>query len=335
MTAPFLTPTRPEFVITTPAPDRDTLSARHAAIAEALALNPTPDDLLRLKRDIVALFREADAAVVQAQAFKESVKELVAQWKLVNGPSSDRITPSSSPQVPQPTSGPGTPTASAPEASRVESSVPSRATPRVSERIDHLGASTFVEKGWSKLSVGDAAGAEVALRRALELSPFDSEAATLLGWAQMMQEQYDAALVTFNQVLARDPQHALARTNVGYICLRTQQYGEAIEHLSLAIRSDSDKKATLYSHLYLGMVYREREMFDDAELFFLRTLELGPNMLQAWYELGRSRWFAGRHEEAKQAWRAGAEANKFNPWGKRCAEMLRHIEEGGAPPRAD
>jgi len=333
MTAPFFTPTRPEFVIATPLTDREMLSARHAAITEALSLNPTPDDLLQLKQDIVALFREADAALVQAQAFKESVKELVAHWKRVNGQPVDATTPSSSPVVQAlPTTSASAP---APDASPVETRATERPTPRVSERIDHLGASTFVEKGWSKLSVGDAVGAEVALRRALELSPFDSEAATLLGWAQMMQEQYDAALVTFNQVLTRDPQHALARTNVGYICLRTQQYGEAIEHLSLAIRSDSDKKATLYSHLYLGMVYREREMFEDAELFFLRTLELGPNMLQAWYELGRSRWFAGRYEDAKQAWRAGAEANKFNPWGKRCAEMLRHIEEGGAPPRTD
>ncbi len=309
MTAPLHTLPPSVSTIAPPLPDRDELSARFAAIEVALASDPTPDERVQLKQEIVSLFRDADAVLVQAQTFKESVKELVAQWKRLN----DQL-----------------PVGSTPLSNGVAS-----ATPRVSQRIDHLGASTFVEKGWSKLSVGDAVGAEVALRRALELSPADTEAATLLGWAQMMQEQYDAALVTFNQVLSRDPQHALARTNVGYICLRTQKYGEAIEHLSLAIRIDSDKKATLYSHLYLGMVYREREMFEDAELFFRRTLELGPNMLQAWYEMGRSRWFAGRFDDAKDAWRAGAEANKFNPWGKRCAEMLTHIEQGGAPPRAD
>ncbi len=295
--------------IVTPLPDSESLARRFAAIDDALSANPSAERRADLKQDIIALFRDADAALTQLQVFKESVKDLVAQWKHLDGSN-------------------GMPTPAL--ASR-----PVRETPTVSQRIDHLGASTFVEKGWSKLSLGDAAGAEVALRRALDLSPDDNEAATLLGWAQMMQQQYDAALVTFNQVLARDPQHALARTNVGYISLRTGHYGEAIEHLSLAIRLDTDKKATLYSHLYLGMVYSEREMYDDAELFFQRTLELGPNMLQAWYELGRSRWFAGQFDAARDAWRAGAEANKFNPWGKRCAEMLTHIEEGGAPPRTD
>jgi tetratricopeptide (TPR) repeat protein len=210
---------------------------------------------------------------------------------------------------------------------------PTTARPAVSARVDHLGASTFVEKGWSKLSLGDAAGAEVALRRALELAPGDSEAEALLGWAQMLQEQYDSALLTFHNVLLRNPQHALARTNVGYICLRKKIYGEAIEHLSGAIRQGTDRKATLYAHLYLGMVYREREMYDDAEPFFRRALELGPNLLQSWYELGRARWFAGRRDDAMHAWREGATANKFNPWGKRCAETIALVEQGGAPPR--
>jgi tetratricopeptide (TPR) repeat protein len=140
-------------------------------------------------------------------------------------------------------------------------------------------------------------------------------------------------LLTFHNVLMRDPQNTLARTNVGFICLRKKIYGEAIEHLSRAIRLDTDRKATLYAHLYLGMVYREREMYDDAEPFFLRALELGPNLIQAWYELGRTRWFAGRRTEALDAWRQGAEANKFNPWGKRCAETVEQAAQGHAPPR--
>jgi tetratricopeptide (TPR) repeat protein len=81
------------------------------------------------------------------------------------------------------------------------------------------------------------------------------------------------------------------------------------------------------------MAYREREMYDDAEGFFRKALELGPNLLQAWYELGRCYWFAGRHGDACLAWKTGSEANKFSPWGKRCAEMLDAVEQGGTPPR--
>lgn len=284
------------------------LPLRYDQIRRALDARPAPGERERLKQEIIALFRDADAAAAAALAFKASVKELVEVWKQLDGGA--------------PVAPPVAPPATAP-------------APGFSGRVDHLGASTFIEKGWSKLSLGDPAGAEVALRRALELAPASDEAETLLGWAQMQQQQYDAATQTFGQVLARDPEHALALTNLGYISLRTGRYGEAIEHLSRAIRLDRDRKATLYAHLYLGMVYREREMYDDAATFFRRALALGPNLLESWYELGHTYWRAGQRDEAIAAWRAGADANKFSPWGKRCAEMLGQVEQGVAPSRAD
>ena len=277
--------------------DGASLRRRYDAIAGALASAPTDAQRAALKNDIVSLFRDAAAAAAGMTAFKASVKGLADTWK------------------------------------QGACSRSSGTTAAFTQRVDHLGASTFVEKGWSKLSLGDAAGAEVALRRALELAPGDNHAESLLGWALMLQEQYDVALLTFHNVLMRDPQNTLARTNVGFICLRKKIYGEAIEHLSRAIRVNTDSKATLYAHLYLGMVYREREMFDDAELFFHRALELGPNLIQAWYELGRTRWLSGRRDAALEAWRQGAGANRFNPWGKRCAETIALTEQGGAPPR--
>jgi tetratricopeptide (TPR) repeat protein len=132
----------------------------------------------------------------------------------------------------------------------------------------------------------------------------------------------------------RQPSNALARINVGYICLKKRIFGEAIEHLSKAIRLDNDKKATLYAHFYLGLVYLEREMFEDAQTFFRKTLALGPNLIEAYYELGRAHWYNGERDEAKQAWATGHATNKFNPWGKRCAEVLQTVEAGGEPPRA-
>ena len=198
---------------------------------------------------------------------------------------------------------------------------------------DHLGASTFIEKGWSRLSLGDYAGAETALHRALALAPNDPQAEALLGWAQMLQEKYDDALLNFQKVLMREPANALARINVGYICLKKRIFGEAIEHLSKAIRLDNDRKATLYAHYYLGLVYLEREMFEDAQTFFQKTLALGPNLIEAYYELGRAYWFNLDRDRAIETWRAGYAANKFNPWGKRCAEVVEMVERGEEPPR--
>ena len=93
------------------------------------------------------------------------------------------------------------------------------------------------------MSLGDHVGAEAALTHALELAPNDPNGESLLGWAQMLQEKYDDALLNFQKVLMRQPQNSLARVNVGYICLKKEIFGEAIEHLSKAIRLDTARKA--------------------------------------------------------------------------------------------
>jgi tetratricopeptide (TPR) repeat protein len=213
---------------------------------------------------------------------------------------------------------------------------PSPQAPAAAEglvRSARLNASTHVERGWNLISRGEPAAAEEELQKALKLVPDDTQAASLLGWAQMLQEKYDDALVQFNAVLQRDPTHAIARVNVGYICLKKSIYGEAIEHLSRAIREAGDRKATLYAHFYLGLLYSSREMYSDAEAFLGRALALGPNLIEAWFELGRVRWFGGNVDGARQAWRDGAAAGKFSPWGSRCAAMLAEVDGGGAPSR--
>ena len=254
------------------------------------------------KKEIVALFKGVEAQIADLTSLKEEVKTLVDKWKQLQ----QAAAPSQAPEF----------TAEKPNV-----------------HVDHIGASTFVEKGWSRLSLGDHEGAEAALQKALELAPNDPQTEALLGWAQMLLEKYDDALLSFQKVLMRQPANALARINVGYICLKKRIFGEAIEHLSKAIRLDNDRKAVLYAHFYLGLVYLEREMYEDAMNFFRKTLALGPNLIEAWYELGRAHWFNGDREQALASWREGYAAKKFNPWGKRCAETLKEVESGGAPPR--
>jgi len=279
------------------------LRARFAAIEARLESPNAAAERDTLKADIIALFRLAEGEIASLTTLREDIKKLVERWK----------------QLQQ---------AAAP------SNAPVFSGDRPNVVTDHIGASTFVEKGWNSISLGDYDGAERALTKALELSPNDPQTESLLGWSQMLQEKYDQALLNFQRVLMRQPTNSLARINLGYICLKKRIFGEAIEHLSKAIRLDNDRKATLYAHFYLGLVYAEREMFEDAQTFFRKTLALGPNLIEAYYELGRALWFDGKQEEAKQAWRDGLAANKFNPWGKRCGEMLKHVEQGGLPARS-
>jgi tetratricopeptide (TPR) repeat protein len=256
-----------------------------------------------VKRDIIALFKRVDGALTDLGQIKDDIRGLVERYK---------------------------------QASSVAdtSPAPQFTGARPAIHADHLGASTYIEKGWSLISLGDYSGAIQALRKALTLAPGAVEATSLLGWAQMLNEDYDDALGNFSKVLMKEPANALARINVGYICLKKAIFGEAIEHLSKAIRLDNDRKATLYAHYYLGLVYLEREMYEDAQTFLRKTLKLGPNLIEAYFELGRALWLGGEREEAVRVWTDGYKANKFNPWAKRCQEMLDVASAGGEVPRS-
>ncbi|HEY8257995.1 MAG TPA: tetratricopeptide repeat protein [Gemmatimonadales bacterium] len=262
-----------------------------------------PAEREAVKRDIIALFKRVDASLTDLTQMKEDIRGLVERFKQA-----------------------GAAAESAP--------APQFTGSRPAVHADHLGASTYIEKGWSLISLGDYAGAIQSLDKALSLSPGAVQAQSLLGWAQMLHEDYDDALGTFSKVLMKEPANALARINVGYICLKKRIFGEAIEHLSKAIRLDNDRKATLYAHYYLGLVYLEREMYDDAQTFFRKTLKLGPNLIEAYFELGRALWFSGQHDEAQKVWGEGHKANKFNPWAKRCKEMMDVAAAGGEVPRS-
>ena len=269
--------------------------ARMAALSTRLESPTATSERDAIRADLIAFAKALERDLAELTAMKEDAKLLVERWKALQ--------------------------ASAAPAFSADRPVVA----------DHIGASTFIEKGWSRISLGDYVGAEESLAKALALVPNDPQAESLLGWAQMLQEKYDEALMQFQKVLMREPTNALARINVGYICLKKRIFGEAIEHLSRAIRLDTDRKATLYAHFYLGLVYLERDMFEDAQTFFQKTLVLGPNLIEAYYELGRAFWFNGQRDEAMQTWRDGFAANKFNPWGKKCAEVLKSVQEGGEP----
>src|SRR5690348_5329116 len=158
-----------------------------------------------VKREIIAFFKQVDGLITELSTLKEDIRQLVEKYKQVS-------------------------------ASTAEASAPEFTGTRPAVHADHIGASTFIEKGWSLISLGDHAGAIQALQKALSLSPGETQAESMLGWAQMLHEDYDDALATFQKVLMKEPANALARINVGYICLKKKIFGEAIEHLSKAIQ---------------------------------------------------------------------------------------------------
>lgn len=297
-----------------PAPGAPDAGAEHAALAAecaalaaalragAAAAPPGDAERAQRKAEIVALIRAVAARARAYSALEEDAKALAALWKAL----------------------PAAPAPSAPDAAG-----------RRTTRADHLGASTYAAKGWSAYALGDFAAAEAAYAQALTLAPDDAEAAALHTWALVALGRDDDALRAAVGVLAAAPPDAaaaLARVTVGRVGVRQGSTSEAFGHLTRVMRDDADRRATLYATFHLGVAHAQQGMYDEAVVLLRRALALGPNLVEAYYALGRAHWQAGSPEAAIQAWRAGAAAGKFSPWAARCEAIRLHMEAGGELP---
>lgn len=268
------------------------LRADYQRLADAMAGEPDPRARAALKAEIVALFRRTETTIADLASFKETIRDLIAQYK------------------------------SLPDATNAAPSV----------RHDHIGASTFIDRGWTELAAGNWSAAETMLRRASELDATSTSAQSLLGWALVHQDRLDDALELCLRVVQREPEHGLAHVAIGVVCLRKGIVGEAIEHLSRVAANGGDPRAALYANYWLGVAYLEREMYGDAVEFLRRALALGPNLGEGWAELGRGLWFLGHAADAREAWTVGSRV-RFSPHAMRCAAMLETTTAGGSPPR--
>jgi Flp pilus assembly protein TadD len=261
------------------------LNDRIRRLAASLEAPASEADSIPLRDELVGLVREIDASLDALRAMRESLRPLAERYK--------QIYPRPVPSAPQ--------------------------------VVDHLGASTYRERGWSALSTGAYEEAVGQLRGAIDRDPTDPGALAMLAWAYLhLGREVDAAKV-LERALARDGAHPLTRTIAGLAHLRGGRAEPAVAMLRTVAYDDAgtDRTARMYAHLYLGVAFGQSGRAEEARMEIRRALEIGPNLTEAWWELGRIHAMEGDRDSAVNAWRRGAE-NRFSGWGERCrAEVER------------
>jgi tetratricopeptide (TPR) repeat protein len=261
-----------------------------ASIQQALKSPDAKAQSARLEQEIRSLYKEIAVGIKHLNALHDSVKSLIDQYKSA-------------------------------AVSDDESKVMIRSFVETM-RTDSLGSSTYVAEGWNQICSGEFEKAIGSLSNAVKLNPNDTRALGLLGWAYSYQGMYDDGLAVCMKVLQLEPNNDAVRNNLGFISFKKGIFGEAIEHLSRVIKSGKDRPAVLYAHYYLGLVYLERQMLDDAMFFFSKATVLGPNLIEAYYHLGQVYYQKKMYGAALKEWEKCLKLSPHNWWAKKAAEQM-------------
>jgi tetratricopeptide (TPR) repeat protein len=191
-------------------------------------------------------------------------------------------------------------------------------------KITDVDVTTYLEKGWNAIAKGNYDEAISILEEVKEYAPENTKVLALLGWAYVQKGEFDSAIPLYLKVLSFEPNNTIAMKDIGYICYKKGIYGEAIEHLAKVVRIDNDPTATLYALYYLGLVYLDREMYDDAIDFLKKAIERGPNLQEAYYHLGLAYEKKGEFEKSKEFYRRVIEISPETEWAKKAQKRLEY-----------
>jgi TolB-like protein/Tfp pilus assembly protein PilF len=139
--------------------------------------------------------------------------------------------------------------------------------------------------------------AEKEFKRAIELSPNNSDAHTYYSWFLAPMERYDQAIAESQLAQRADPQSGFAAFSVGAASVFARQWDPAIEQLHHAIEIDPN---FWFSHCFLGRAYEQKGKLPEAIVEFQRAVELEKDNAETWSGLGHAYALSGNRAEARK-----------------------------------
>jgi TolB-like protein/Tfp pilus assembly protein PilF len=139
--------------------------------------------------------------------------------------------------------------------------------------------------------------AESEFKRAIELSPNDSDAYAYYGWFLASMLRNDEAITEAKRGQQIDPLSGFPTADVGVVYLLTRQWDPAIEQLQHAIAIDPN---FWFSYSFLGRAYEHKGKLPEAIAQFQRALELEKENAEIWSGLGNAYAVSGNRAEAQK-----------------------------------
>lgn len=164
--------------------------------------------------------------------------------------------------------------------------------------------------------------AEKTYQQVINLRPRYWKGYNQLGIFYCRQSQYDKCAAMFQKVAELTPDSFRGYANMGAAYLADGKYTEAIQPLNESLRI----RATAPTYSNLGTAYFHLRRFSEAASAYTEATHISGSDYKIFGNLGEAQYFAGKRQEADQAYRKGIElgeeAVKINP---RDPEVLSYL----------
>jgi tetratricopeptide (TPR) repeat protein len=163
--------------------------------------------------------------------------------------------------------------------------------------IDETLAEAHASLGTVKMLYDwDRAGAEIELKRAIDLNPNYSEAHAEYGGLLESVERFDQAVAERKRAQETDPLSPIATADVGYPLYYARRYDQAIEHYRRGLELDPNFS---WSHLWIGQAEVQQGKYKEAIVDIKRAVALSAGNTRAIATLGHAQAVAGNRKEAQ------------------------------------
>ena len=210
----------------------------------------------------------------------------------------------------------------------VSALLPACATTTAEDEIRKLEARSAYEAGVKNIADGRVSLGLASLRQAAEVEPQNPLYRNAVGAVLLNVGRFPDAQVEFQKAVELDPTYADAFHNLGSAYAEQGKWDEAIGAYKKALAQ------TIYAspentYNNLGYAYWALDRRKDAEDAFRAALQLEPKLVPSHFWLGVLLQKEGRGDEAKAHLRAARDLAPASMLGRRAAEVLKALGDGG------
>jgi Flp pilus assembly protein TadD len=210
----------------------------------------------------------------------------------------------------------------------VSALLPACATTTAEDEIRKLEARSAYEAGVKSIADGRVSLGLASLRQAAEVEPQNPLYRNAVGAVLLNVGRFPDAQAEFQKAVELDPTYADAFHNLGSAYAEQGKWDEAIGAYKKALAQ------TIYAspentYNNLGYAYWALDRRKDAEDAFRAALQLEPKLVPSHFWLGVLLQKEGRGDEAKAHLRAARDLAPASMLGRRAAEVLKALGDGG------